>query len=282
MLAGLSNRLEWNAMKDKFAARVAEAYGRHSEKYASVLEPILAPMADEIVGLAELKGREQVLDLATGTGLIARAVAEFADSVVGIDMAYGVLVMARAVTAGEIQYVTCDARGLAFRNRCFDLVTCGLSLSHFSDISAALAEIRRVLRSQGRFVTSAWGSEGESPSKTAAVEVRNRFLEDRAVAFEGTFGEDVWEDVERGCQALHKAGFADIQVKTRQLTGEYRNHSDAVETALAWPLTRYRISRLDPADQRRLWEETAAAILEVNDLHWQSQIHYYRAIRSED
>ncbi|MCH7589198.1 MAG: hypothetical protein IIC78_14370 [Chloroflexi bacterium] len=42
---------EWTGMewKDKFAARVAEAYGRHSDKYAFVLESILAPMAEEFV-----------------------------------------------------------------------------------------------------------------------------------------------------------------------------------------------------------------------------------------
>ena len=266
-------------MNERFAALVAEAYGRHSDKYASVLEPILTPMADEIVALAGLKSGEHILDLATGTGLIARTAANSTASVVGIDIALGVLVRARELTADEIPYVTGDALRLPFRNHCFDLVTCGLSLSHFSDVSGALAEVQRVLRSHGRFVTSAWGTEGESPSKSAAVEVRSKFLEDRAVVYEGTFDEDTWADVERGREALEEAGFLDIQVKTTPLTGEHRNPSDAVEAALAWPLTRYRMARLDPADQRRMREETAAAILDVSDLHWWSQIHYYQATR---
>ncbi len=50
-------------MNGQFTARIAEAYGRHSQKYASILEPILRPMANEIVGLGRLKGGELVLAL---------------------------------------------------------------------------------------------------------------------------------------------------------------------------------------------------------------------------
>lgn len=269
-------------MNNRFTARVAEAYGSHSEKYVSVLEPILTPMAEELVGLSNLTRGQHVLDLATGTGLIARTAAGFTDSVVGIDIALSVLAKARQLTAGEISYVMGDAHRLGFESQSFDVVTCSLSLSHFSDVNGVLAEIRRVLRARGRFITSTWGTEGESPSKMAAVEVRNKYLEDRADTFEGTFDEDVWADVNRGRHTLQEAGFENIDVKTAQLTGEHANRADAVEAALAWPVTRYRIARLDPADQRRLTEETVTAIADVDDLHWQSQIHYYQATRSAD
>jgi ubiquinone/menaquinone biosynthesis C-methylase UbiE len=213
-------------MNEQFAARIAEAYGCHSQKYSDVLEPILQPMANEIIGLAKLSGGEQILDLATGTGLIARTLAQFTDSVIGIDISLGVLGRAKYLSAGEIPFITGDAHRLPFKDLCFDLVTCGLSLSHFSDVSAALVETRRVLRSRGRFITSAWGSEGKNPSKAAAIDVRRRFLTDREVAFDGTFSEEVWADVERGSRTLRAAGFADVQVTTLQLSGEYLNHSD--------------------------------------------------------
>jgi hypothetical protein len=75
------------------------------------------------------------------------------------------------------------------------------------------------------------------------------------------------------------AGFTDVKASTLPLSGKYQDSADAVEAALAWPLTRYRIARLDPADQRRLKEETAAAIIEVDDLRWQTEIHIYHAVR---
>lgn len=264
-------------MNEQFVARIAEAYGRHSEKYTPILEPILKPMADEMVSLVDLKGGEAVLDLATGTGLIARAVGELTQGILGIDISFGVLASAWILSAGMIPFVAGDVHRLPFMDKCFDLVMCGLSLSHFSDVQRALKDIRRVLRPRGRFITSAWGSEGNNPSKAAAIEVRRRFLNEREITFGGTFNEEIWADVTQGCGILRQAGFAEVQVKTLPLSGKYRNTSEAVETVLAWPITRYRIAQLDPVDQKRLRQETAAAILEIDDLRWQTEIHYYQA-----
>jgi ubiquinone/menaquinone biosynthesis C-methylase UbiE len=268
-------------MNERFAARIAEAYSRHSEKYASILEPMLRPMADEVVTLANLRGGELVLDLATGIGLIARTAAQFTAAVIGIDMSLGILGRARTLSAGQIPFVAGDAHGLPFKDACFDLVTCGISLSHFSEVAVALGEVLRVLRPGGRFITSAWGSEGESPAKEVAIEIRKKYLEDLELAYGGTFSEDVWADTEQGCQTLRQVGFAGVQVGTQYLSGVHRNAAVATEAALAWPVTRYRMARLDPATQRRLEEETAAAISQVTDLRWRSEMHYYQAVRPE-
>lgn len=268
-------------MKERFTASIAKAYGEYSQKYTSILEPNLIPMAQEMIHMSSLKGDELVLDLATGTGLIARSMAGSVATVTGIDISPGMLTNARSLSADKIPFVVGDAHELPFGDQCFDLVICGLSLSHFSQVSAALGEILRVLRPQGCFITSAWGSGGKNPSKTAAVEVRRRYLEDRQITFEGKFHEDVWEDTSQGCESLKQAGFVDVVVKTRLLSGEYRSPVEALEVSLAWPLTRYRIARLARADRRRLIEETAAAINEIDDLRWQSEIHYYRARRPE-
>jgi SAM-dependent methyltransferase len=269
-------------MFDRFTARIAEAYGSHSQKYTSILEPVLKPMGDEIVRMAKLKGEERILDVATGTGLIARTAAALSMArVTGVDISPGVLAKALQLSEGKISYIAGNALRLPFRKGCFDLVTCGLSLSHFVDSSIALREVHRVLRSKGQFITSAWGNEGDNPSKEAAVEVRKRFLELRQVTFEGKFSEEIWADVGSGCEALRQAGFVDVQVTTLNLSGKYRDTSSAVESAFAWPLTRYRIAKLDPMDQHRLAEETATAILEVNDLCWQSEIHIYQATPRE-
>jgi hypothetical protein len=107
--------------------------------------------------------------------------------------------------------------------------------------------------------------------------VRRRFLEDRELTYGGQFTEALWGDTARGCEALRQNGFEHVAVTTKFLSGEYRGPSEAVETALAWPITRYRIGKLDPEDQRRLIEETTRAILKVDDLRWRSEVHYYQA-----
>lgn len=265
-------------MTEGFTKRIAEAYGGYSEKYVSILEPILKPMVEALVKLGKAKRGELVLDLSTGTGLIARDVASTGAMVFGLDISSGVLGIARQLSRGEIPFVEGDAHRLPFASNSFDLLTCGFSLSHFSDGSAALAEIRRVLCARGHFITSAWGNKGENPSKKAAVEVRRRLLEARETTFEGEFAEDVWASPQQGCKTLEHAGFVGVQVTTSIFSGQYADTSEAVEAALAWPITRYRIARLNPQDRHKLREDTIAAIRDVDDLRWKLEVHYYQAV----
>jgi len=268
-------------MNNRFSSRITEAYGRYSQKYAAIRVPILKPMADEIVRLCKLKGGEQVLDLATGTGLVARTGAHFAKFIIGIDFSLGILERAKSLSAETIPFITGDAHKLPFPDEGFDIVTCGLGLSHFVNISIVLGEILRVLHSNGLFVTSVWGGEGEDPSNDAAVKVQNKFLEEKELSFGGTLAEELWADEERGIEILRKAGFTNVQVTTLQLSGMYRNPFDATEVALASPLTQYRIAKLSLTDQQKFREETTTAILEVDDLRWKAEIHCYQAVATK-
>jgi ubiquinone/menaquinone biosynthesis C-methylase UbiE len=82
-------------MNEQASQTITEAYGTFSGKYASVLEPILKPMAVEILGLGKMVGGERLLDLATGTGLIARTTPLPKISVYGLDISLGMLFEAR-------------------------------------------------------------------------------------------------------------------------------------------------------------------------------------------
>ena len=259
-------------------SQIAEAYGRHSQKYPSILEPLLRPMADEILHLGRMEAAELVLDLATGTGLIARTAVPAGKSIIGVDISLGILAIARSLSTREIPLVAGNSHKLPFKDHCFDLVTCGLSLSHFSDVLVALGEVRRILPSGGCFIASAWGSEREDPSYSAATEVKKKYLKDKDDPFEGALDEEKWSDVERGCYVLRLAGFENVQATTIPLSGKYQNPFDAVEWAFAWPLTRYRIAELDPMDQQKLRQETVSSVLEVDDLCWQADINYYQAV----
>lgn len=261
---------------------VTEAYSRHSQNYVSVLEPVMAPMAEEIARIVQAGGEREALDLATGTGLIARALQRVVDFVVGADISLGILSIAYGQSEGSIPLAVGDALQLPFRDQCFDLVTCGVSLSHFAKTEEALREICRLLRSGGRLIASAWAYEGENRAKSAAVDVRRKFLEAREATFGQEFQDELWADTQRGRRALEQAGFVHVQVATLPISGRYATHSAAIEAALAWPLTRYRISQLSEADQARLREETESAIRQVEDLRWRTEVHYYEAVRSSE
>jgi ubiquinone/menaquinone biosynthesis C-methylase UbiE len=267
-------------MNDQSDKRIANAYEHYSHKYSSVIEPTIRPMADEIINLARIQGPERIIDLATGTGLIARKITHANIFIIGVDISLGVLRTAQSLSGGKIPFIVGDAHQLPFIGNYFDLVTCGLSLSHFSDISIALREARRVLRLGGRFIASAWSSEKEDPSYSAVFKVLEKYLEGEEEQFEVSLDEAMWADVRRVRQVLRQAGFGDIKVSTLPLKGIYRNPRDAVNWAFAWPLVQDRIGRLDPINLERLKAEAVSSVFEVNNLRWWRKINCYYAIRA--
>ena len=106
---------------------------------------------------------ERILDLSTGTGWTSRVVARSGALVTGVDIAGGLLDVARARAAAEalpIDYQVGDAEGLPFEDATFDAVvsTCGVMFA--SRPEAAAAEIARVCRRGGRIALTTWHSDG--------------------------------------------------------------------------------------------------------------------------
>jgi demethylmenaquinone methyltransferase/2-methoxy-6-polyprenyl-1,4-benzoquinol methylase len=93
------------------------------------------------------------LDVCTGTGGVALALARRGAEVTGIDLADGMLAhaarrAARAGLAGRASFLAMDARHLAFPDAAFPVVTCAMGLHEMADAERlhALREIRRVAR----------------------------------------------------------------------------------------------------------------------------------------
>jgi malonyl-CoA O-methyltransferase len=84
----------------------------------------------------------RVLDLGTGTGSVARLVAErFPDAeVVGVDLSERMIDEARAKTGGDrVRYVAADAQHLPFEDGAFDLVTLGNMIPFFDELARIVA-----------------------------------------------------------------------------------------------------------------------------------------------
>jgi len=91
------------------------------------------------------------LDLGSGAGELLAAVAGQAGLRVGLDCSLPVVRVLRASRPGA-HALQGDARALPFPAESFDLVTCSFVLHHLRDPLPLLAEARRVLTAQGRFV----------------------------------------------------------------------------------------------------------------------------------
>jgi SAM-dependent methyltransferase len=121
-----------------------QSYDRHASGYARELDATLVGAVERVVELAEARPTMRLLDLATGTGTIARAAAALGASVVAIDASAGMLEVARRLSP-ELDLRRSDACALPFGDGEFDVVTWGLSLSHFDEREKALREALRVL-----------------------------------------------------------------------------------------------------------------------------------------
>ena len=95
------------------------------------------------------------LDLATGTGDIAYSLHDRGARVVGLDITPRMIELARAKAAGPARpsFLVGDMMALPFPDESFDLVTTGYGIRNVPVIGPALAEIRRVLRPGGVFLS---------------------------------------------------------------------------------------------------------------------------------
>ena len=97
-------------------------------------------------------GFDRVLEVGTGEGQVARAIAaQNGAEVVGVDPTVNQIVEAVRKGAGPT-YARSGAESLPFPDASFDAVVCCLVFEHIDDVDGALAEVSRVLRPGGRFV----------------------------------------------------------------------------------------------------------------------------------
>ncbi len=93
----------------------------------------------------------KLLDLASGTGVVARAATEVTNdprAIVGMDASFGMLQSGRTLSSK----VQSPAERLPLRDASFDRISIGFALRHFADLSVVFSECHRVLRPGGRIV----------------------------------------------------------------------------------------------------------------------------------
>jgi len=199
----MSHQEQWRVTPE-----AAELYERYPARY------ILGPWAPLLVDAANLAQGERVLDVACGTGLVARIASQRvgpAGRVVGIDLNPGMIAVARSLPTQA------DASIEWFERSALDLrlpdILCQQGLQFFPDKPLALREMRRVLAPGGRLALSVW--TGTGPYHDAVGEALARFL-GHAAAMKFCASRQVPNKDELQCLAL-EAGFADVEVRISQI-----------------------------------------------------------------
>jgi ubiquinone/menaquinone biosynthesis C-methylase UbiE len=155
-----------------------------AEAYESRFVPrLFGEWAGRIVGAAGLSPGDRVLDVACGTGAVARAAADRTGdpaSVVGLDLNEAMLDVARRV-APEIEWRQGDATDLPFDEDAFDAVLCQAALMFFPDPGSALHEMARVARTGGTVTVQVWDRIEDQPAYRPFIEVLGRHAGPEAV-----------------------------------------------------------------------------------------------------
>jgi SAM-dependent methyltransferase len=143
-------------MSETVNAGVKAQFGAAASSYVTSAVHAAGPDLAAMVETAALTGTEQVLDIGSGAGHAACAVAPGAASVTGIDVTPEMVAvatgLARERQLTNVTFRVGDVAHLPFDDASFDLVTSRLSAHHYADPAAALREVARVLRPGGRFL----------------------------------------------------------------------------------------------------------------------------------
>ena len=137
-----------------FAGSIPQLYDKYLVPL--IFEPYAADLAERVRALAP----QRVLEIAAGTGVVTRRLAEVLGrdtSIVASDLNPPMLEHARALgTARPVEWRQADAMALPFADASFDAVVCQFGVMFFPHKAAAFAEARRVLRPGGTLLFNVW------------------------------------------------------------------------------------------------------------------------------
>ncbi len=188
--------------------------GSAAEVYETFFVPALfQEWTGRVADAAQIQAGDRVLDVACGTGVLTRTVAERVgkNGVIGLDVNDGMLAVAREKSA-DIEWKQGVAENLPFEDGSFDAVVCQFGLMFFDNRQVAIQEMMRILRTGGRLAVAVWDSLDRTPGYAAMVDLLLRlFGEEAANGLRAPF---VLGEVEEVRDLFKSAGIHEVKVDT--------------------------------------------------------------------
>jgi ubiquinone/menaquinone biosynthesis C-methylase UbiE len=227
--------------------------GDSAELYERYLVPaVTLPWAVDLVERIGVEPADRVLDVACGTGAVARvAAARVGDGVrvAGVDVNRGMLRVARR-RLPELEWCEGSVLALPFAADEFDVVLCQLGLQFFPDRPAALREMQRVLMRGGRFGASVYSSIERNPATEALSDALDQHFGEgasRAKRHEHSLS----DQLELGA-LLANAGFADVRVETVMRSVRFASPKEWVRIQFAATPLAALLEGREPLERERL------------------------------
>jgi ubiquinone/menaquinone biosynthesis C-methylase UbiE len=247
-----------------------ETFNTVSEGYDGKALRFFPKSAEHLANLLALRGDEQVLDVATGTGHAALALAACLPQgrVTGVDFSPGMLDQARrkavSLNARNVEFLERDMQTLGFPAGSFDAAVCAFGIFFVDDMNTQLAHVAGVVRSGGRIAVSGFQDNLFRP-------LADLFF-GRIARYGVQQPPHTWKRIatEAGCRELfEKAGLRDVHA-------EKKNVGYFLESAEEWweivwnAGFRRMVGQLQPSEQERFRQEhlQEVAALKTKDGIW--------------
>lgn len=241
-------------------AQVKKTFDTVAEGYGSSGMEFFHNAAALLPRVFKLQGDEHLLDVATGTGIAAAAIAAHLPrgKVTGIDLSEGMLAQARAraqgLGLGNIELHAMDMQDIGFDDACFDAANCSFGLFFLPDMQGLLKHIASKVRPGGQVVACSFSENSFSPNVDLFLERIQRY---------GVTPPDItWKQIctEETFHALFaSAGLNDVQVQRHDI-GYYLNDAETWWRVIWYAGFRGLVAQLGEAELARFKEEHLAEI----------------------
>ena len=219
-----------------------------AETYEAKFVPALfGEWAPHLVSAARIAAGDTVLDVACGTGVVARAAADRLGGtgyVTGVDINEAMLAVARRHRP-DITWRTGDLCELPFPDASFDVVTCQAALMFIADRARALREMARVTRPGGTVAIQVWAALDDQPAYRVLVDIAARHAGPDAIELLSSY----WTlgDLTLVRSLIEVAGLRVTDATTRAGTARFASIDELVTIEVeATPL-------VDRLDDERYW-----------------------------
>lgn len=237
---------------------VAQSLGENYERY--LVPTIFGPWATDLVALAAPQPGERILDVACGTGAVAREAARVigADgTVTGLDLNPGMLNIARGHDLqATVQWWEGSAQAMPFPDQAFSLVLCQQGMQYFPDRAAALREMYQVLVPGGRLVLSVWRAVERTPGFLVLGQALARHISPEA----GVLPPFALGDAPGLVAEVTAVGFADVMTQTASRLLRYNSPEEFVRIYFISTPAANLLPQVDEAKLTALVAEVSSAL----------------------
>ena len=243
---------------------------------------LFRPLAELTLRHVDVSEGARVIDVACGTGIVGRLVAEKvgrSGKVVGIDLNEGMIEAARRyspVTGANVAWRTGDVSALPFSDASFDIAFCQQGLQFFPDKLAALKEMRRVLAPGGTIILTVWSAV--SPLSAVVADALVRYVS--AEAARSALAPFAFRDPEVIMALMVEADFQEIKMETLVVERRIGPAEESIPMVMAGTSYANEVAKLDTATMEALVTDASNALQQYRDdngLSIPQQTHLVRA-----